>query len=611
MAINNYLYNQPISAILSILIISGLYFFGTLILNNSKAGKIISLISSHEYQAITIATYCLVLLIFPLIFFIKVNNFVLQLLGFILILAGTINIFNHITRKRNYLVKHSFEDKILFTSLFLLFLWSLGPITNADSLAYHGKIALDYLNKKEIYDKLYFQSFLFGALDTLSIFGFANGCEQLVSLIQFSSILSLIGILKKNSITKNIFFLLTILIMSSPLLFQYTGSLKPDLILIAGSAISFALALNLSKKFNYFFFLFIIGSILTINVLSKISFVLSSLIIFLFLCFNKKIFQKLNLFKLIIILSLFLFVYVIPFYLLKLNYFEKLDFKNFLILIPNDFPSQNNFISHLKGPPLTIESIFYFIVPKNFSTVTELLGYTSLIVIFLFIKNFKKNNNGIILVLLLFILTVLFSQSRPRFYFEIFIWALVYLSFNLKKRNVNNINFLKIISIPQFLTFNILLIYGISNISVGSINKDLREKVLIEKAYGYNIFKWLNSNVPKNAVIISTHRSISLADFDVISGDFIEFMHNKNDRDIKLIELLKDKKPTHIFFMESNNIQNKKINNINFENCVGKLIKKTEKIKTSVTRNPFNKGNNIEQNLYLYEFDYKKLPDCY
>jgi hypothetical protein len=245
---------------------------------------------------------------------------------------------------------------------------------------------------------------------------------------------------------------------------------------------------------------------------------------------------------------------------LKLNYFEKLDFKSFLILIPNDFPSQNNFISHLKGPPLTIESIFYFIVPKNFSTVTELLGYTSLIVIFLFIKNFKKNNNGIILVLLLFILTVLFSQSRPRFYFEIFIWALVYLSFNLKKRNVNNINFLKIISIPQFLTFNILLIYGISNISVGSINKDLREKVLIEKAYGYNIFKWLNSNVPKNAVIISTHRSISLADFDVISGDFIEFMHNKNDRDIKLIELLKDKKPTHIFFMESNNIQNKKHN---------------------------------------------------
>jgi GT2 family glycosyltransferase len=47
------------------------------------------------------------------------------------------------------------------------------------------------------------------------------------------------------------------------------------------------------------------------------------------------------------------------------------------------------------------------------------------------------------------------------------------------------------------------------------------------------------------------------------------------------------------------------------ENPFGKLIKKTEKIKTSVTRNPFNKGNNIEQNLYLYEFDYKKLPDCY
>ena len=120
-----------------------------------------------------------------------------------------------------------------------------------------------------------------------------------------------------------------------------------------------------------------------------------------------------------------------------------------------------------------------------------------------------------------------------------------------------------------------------------------------------------NSNVPKNAVIISAHRSISLADFDAISGDFIEFMHNKNDRDIKLIELLKDKKPTHIFFIASENTQNKKIYNINFENCVGKLIKKTKNVKTSVTRNPFNNGNIIEQNLHLYEFDYKKLPACY
>ena len=611
MAINNYLYDQPISAILSILIISGIYFFGILILKNSKVGKIISLISNHEYQAITIATYCLVLLIFPLIFFFKINNFFLKFLGFVLILAGIINIFIHINRKRNYLIKYSFEDKILFTSLLLLFLWCLGPITNADSLAYHGKVALDYLNKKEIYDVLYFQSFLFGALDTLSIFGFANGCEQLVSLIQFSSILSLIGILKKNSTSKNIFFLLTILIVSSPLLFQYTGSLKPDLILIAGSAISFALALNISKKFNYFIFLLIIGAILTINILSKISFVLSSLIIFLFLCFNKKTLQKFNLIKLIIILSLFFFVYIIPFYLLKINHFEKLDFKSFFILVPNDFPSQNNFISHLKGPPLTIESIFYFIFPKSFTTVTELLGYTPLIVIFLFLKNFKKSNNGIILIILLFILTVLFSQSRSRFYYEIFIWALDYLSFNLKKGNIYNINFLKIISIPQFLTLNILLIFGISTISIGSINQDLREKVLVQKAYGYNIFKWLNSNAPKDAVIISTHRSISLADFEVISGDFIELMDNRNERDIELIKLLKDKKPTHIFFMTSDNIQTHKINNINFENCIGKLIKKTEKIKTSVTRNPFNKGNIMEQNLYLYEFDYKKLPECY
>ena len=208
MAINDFIYNQPISLIISILIVSGLYFVGVQLLKKSKIGEVISLVSNYKYQAVVFSTYLLILVIYPLIFFFKINNFYLKLLGILLILAGILNIFTTLDLKKiiTNIKKSTYQDKILIVSIILLFFWSLGPITNADSLAYHSRVSLNYLNYKEIYDILYFQSFLFGPMDSLTIFSFVNGAEQLFPIIQFFSIIGLIGILKKNANDKDIFF---------------------------------------------------------------------------------------------------------------------------------------------------------------------------------------------------------------------------------------------------------------------------------------------------------------------------------------------------------------------------------------------------------------------
>ena len=73
MAINDFIYNQPISLIISILIVSGLYFVGVQLLKKSKIGEVISLVSNYKYQAVVFSTYLLILVIYPLIFFFKIN----------------------------------------------------------------------------------------------------------------------------------------------------------------------------------------------------------------------------------------------------------------------------------------------------------------------------------------------------------------------------------------------------------------------------------------------------------------------------------------------------------------------------------------------------------
>tara|TARA_A100001011_G_scaffold400835_1_gene519595 strand:- start:7273 stop:9105 length:1833 start_codon:yes stop_codon:yes gene_type:complete len=608
MAINDFIYNQPISLIISILIVSGLYFVGVQLLKKSKIGEVISLVSNYKYQAVVFSTYLLILVIYPLIFFFKINNFYLKLLGILLILAGILNIFTTLDLKKiiTNIKKSTYQDKILIVSIILLFFWSLGPITNADSLAYHSRVSLNYLNYKEIYDILYFQSFLFGPMDSLTIFSFVNGAEQLFPIIQFFSIIGLIGILKKNANDKDIFFLLSLIILSSPLLLHYVGSLKPDIILISGSAIAFSLILKINKKINLSYYLFIFGAILTINLISKLSFILSGSVLLLFLFFQKEIFNNSNKTKFFLISSLYMSLYVIPFLFLKSSYFQEINISNFFFPIPGDFPSQNNFINHLKGPPINFQSFLGFFIPYKMSLISQVLGYSIFIAIFLFFKFFNKKERGGWIIIILFLITIIFSQSRARFYYELFILISIYLCFIINKLNIRNINYLKLILLPQFCIVNLFLIYGILTISIGSINESLKEKVLINNAYGYNTFKWLNSNVPDNSKLISTHRSISFSNFETISSDFIQFMRNKNDKDKKLMELLKEKKPSHIFFSEDNYFY---IDQVNLEKCLGNQIKKSKNILADVSRNPFNKK--VTKNLYLYEFQYNKLPDCY
>ena len=142
--------------------------------------------------------------------------------------------------------------------------------------------------------------------------------------------------------------------------------------------------------------------------------------------------------------------------------------------------------------------------------------------------------------------------------------------------------------------------FGVIFLSVGSINSNLKDKVLKQSAYGYQLAKWVNSEIEVDKKIIYTHRSISLVNAYTIPADFLRY-----SRDTKYLNKLKLLKPDYLV-MQSNSFTQ----HSNLTNCTSGLYKKKIDAFTETSRNPINKRNN-KYSAYIYHFNYKLLPDCY
>ena len=123
------------------------------------------------------------------------------------------------------------------------------------------------------------------------ILGFALKSQEFGNVIQYASILSLLPIfLSINNQDKKNMFIPVLGILSSFCMIFLISSPKPQMLHIVGCLFVFSFIfnfLNLENKNNKSFILFILTSILVINIQSKFSFVLgSSLLILYFIFFS-------------------------------------------------------------------------------------------------------------------------------------------------------------------------------------------------------------------------------------------------------------------------------------------------------------------------------------
>lgn len=608
----NYLtLNAPYSLIVSIILILGFYKSGKLIINYSPLKIIISDISILNYQYITISLLFTMGIFYPLFLFPILNKIIILSFSFIIFFLGIYYVYEKIVS----LFEIKFFDKDFFLNINFLFFLALligylflafAPISDADSLDYHISVPIYIINNAEFpKDLMWFHAAKAGAGETLNVFGLIMGAEQFPVLCQFSGILSVVGILlKRNKVdttklnNKNL--ILSILYLSIPALIFLSSSAKPQLILVGFTSIAFAITFygedkNLSNK-NIFYKFFIVSLLLVMSFEGKFSFILSSSIIWPFagfLILRKKKFNYF--FYVIIIVALIL----LPSAIWKYNVYDG----NFINKIY--FP----FLNHAEGYNILYNSIsdcewpcnkYFFILPNSLGRYTESLGVAILSLFFLlFLKNKKSLT---ILITVIFYISILFTLGKfaPRFLIEPIIWSLIFVKFsNINFNNKFFMPFKGLLYLQASVTIGAIW-FGVIFLSIGSINSKLKDKVLKRSAYGYQLAKWVNSEIGSDKKIIYTHRSISLVNAFTIPADFLRY-----SKDIKYLNKLKSLKPDYLV-MQSNSFSQ----HLNLTNCTSGLYKKKIDAFTETSRNPINKRN-YKYSAYIYHFDYKLLPGCY
>ena len=591
------------SPIISVVLLLGLYSLGKIITKIFQVRNKISKISDPTYQYAMIGSVFLSSFLFPLIIFniLDIKLFI-KLISYTLVFLALIEILNFYISGKIFSKQLKLTDINLLLFLFLIayFFLSLAPITNADSLDYHIGIPLYILNNNEYPSYKFWMHFTkSGSGELLNAVGLYLKAEQFPSLVQFSGILSVSGILKQNKKKFNNLYIL--LFLSCPVLILLVSSAKPQLNFIGSSALIFSLIFFSSEKnFKQNGFLLFILILLFSNINGKFSFALSSFLflnIIFYYCYRNDKIQYL-----IFIFFIVFFLTLGPKILWKHNVYGMNIIEALIKPLPIEIYGYQQLYNSLTSCGYSGCIPKWLLFPTSLNTITETLGIGSLVILF---SKFKKNIKEILILIfitLYIIFAFFYGQNNPRWFVEAFVWLIIVSKyFGYKKQNHIKIfyNLAKLQSIGVFF----IILFGVFSLTKGVISEDLRDKVLSNSANGYSLFKWSNSKLKDDDILISTHRSFALSNVKTIPGDLFNYIDISNPASKDHFEEIKSFKPTHILFYDDKKYFKK------LSNCLGNLVYFNKEAGKFSSRNPFNKRNKFYEG-YIYEFNYKDLPEC-
>ena len=606
----NFIYNLSTNYSLFALSVSLLLFLGfnqlgTIILKNKNIYSIISELSDVRYQKTLIAINFAMIFLFPMVLFFKLSKEFILLFSISLIILGIIQFIEFIKKWKFHIHtinKINLEDMIIILFLLGYFFLSISPITHADALGYHSSVAKFIANSGRFPSELNnFENLLTGSGEIVMSLGFLFNSEQLGNLVQFSGLLSLIGVVRKNSNDKRLF---SLLILSTPIIIFLCSSPKPQLFSIASNAFVFTIIfLNRTNFLNNRKVLFSIAIIILVflinSINSKFSFILSGGILYLasLVYFYKKNF-------LIIFLSLsiiiFIFFYFPHIYWKYYNWGGDI-YQYILNPFPTHLPGFNNFESYLTNYRRDIPLI-YLLIPMSMGTFTNTIGVCLIFLFFIPRIQFELRIKIILIIFFYLAIVSIKGQITGRFLVEPIFWLIIILS----KEKIKINNFFRIPLYIQSCVVFLFLIFATLNLFPGSLTKSLYEKTMNKYANGYSLYSWANSMISDEGTIISMHRSISLGKNKTLSANFLSYLSKTDNPEIYINDMQKYNPKYFLTFQNSIDDLDKNVSI--FENCLGRVIAKKKEVGFDTGRNPFNKGNSYSG--ILYEIKSKNLSDC-
>ncbi len=592
---------SPYSLFISLILFFGLISVGNLL--QKTLSKKLKIFSNYEYSIFfspIFGSYLLILIIYPFLIFEIYASQLIEYLCYLLFFLGILNIYSEKKFYFSFIKKLNFKYDLLFLSIIfiyvLLFFISASPITHADSLDYHFSGALDIFKKGSLHKEILpMDNNLVSLGEILISIGLPLGAEQFGGIIQFSSLLSLIPIFLNTK--KNKIFLLTIIVC--PITFFLVSSPKPQLLFSITSLLIFIYLFKYFPKLNskdskISFFIIIL--ILALNFLVKYSFLVSGILLgiyLLFLMFEKKLFS----FSILSIIFIFILI-LLPHWIFRYNNFGTNIFQIISSPLPINIYGYEYYHSFLTSGSLPFLKIFVPLKLKEFSTT---FGPTLFFLLLLINKKTVTYKPQFLIISSYILIVFIFGGNQTRFLYESFIW-LVYLISITKINKSYFFNLFKKVSYAQCIFIIPIYIFFVIKLFPGSLNENYKTNVMKNYAYGYELASWANKNLDRDDILLSTHRSISLFKNKTYSSIFLWGVNFNEKESLIYSSFLKSKKINRIIFYD------KKSNFKTFENCLGKLLFYEKNVGRYVGRNPLNVGERYDG--WIYELKYEKFPNC-
>jgi len=410
------------------------------------------------------------------------------------------------------------------TMLFLLaisaclVLLALSPPTDADSLDYHLGVPLEFLRKGAAYPRYdWFHARLIGSGEVLNMLGLAGGTDILGATLSLAGLFALArtGISRCRTSRNRLFVLSSV--MSCPFLLFLVPNQKPFLLPVVATTLALLIiserfrsldARSLVLAFGCCFF----------AMSCKYSFLLSGgivLITGMVAAYHSR--------RLAVAVTLALVLYLVMIFPMELQKF--LFYGDPISPMLEGFRQHGDaavtrFAQYIRHYSMsTLPFPLGIILPDSVGRLSSVLG---LGVLACAVALFNARNSIVLITAAFAVIAINYCAGARSsgYYLEPYLWlciAAASVQWNTCKKIVYAL------FAVQTTAMLILTGFGAARLFPGSLTTAMRDHVMIETAHQYAIMRWLDDELPKDAVVLSTLRSHALMPRPFVAKDIVSW----------------------------------------------------------------------------------------
>ena len=308
-------------------------------------------------------------------------------------------------------------EKKIIIYLSIVFFSSIGLVTDADSLIYNSKVSKIILNGFPIsyfIDNIHIS--LFGIIEIFNVYQEILGTSNVNRILNIFCIINFIFFIKTFSkdLKNSNFFILSIL--SIPV-FAIILNHEKTFLLPLFAQFSIFVFVFFKNKINETEKFLIISAIISTSFF-KLSFILSGLVIFIFVIY--KFYKQTKILRIFAITILCFVIFGLPHFIFKFYHFGN-PFNPFLNNIFSSIFNENinqNFANYLRQWSNSGSLIYplNLFLPGTLSKIHNILGIGFFVILLLKFKKNRQNIELLAISVVSLVLTIIFSQNSPRFY---------------------------------------------------------------------------------------------------------------------------------------------------------------------------------------------------